>query len=151
MSEHSPSGKRGVDFIGVTCVFFCHDGQGRVLMHKRSNNCRDEQGRWDCGGGSMEFGETFEQAVRREVFEEYCVEPDEVVTVEARNVLRDNHGTSTHWIAVIHAVKVNPEDVRIGEPEKIDEIGWFSPMEFPANRHSMFDDHFEIVRPIVCL
>ena len=52
--------KRGIDYIGVTVVFYCHDGAGRLLLHKRSVACRDEQGRWDVGGGSMEFGETFE-------------------------------------------------------------------------------------------
>ncbi len=66
--------KRGEDYIGVTCVFFCHDGNGRFLLHKRSEKCRDEQGRWDCGGGSMEHGETFEQAVCRESGEESGVE-----------------------------------------------------------------------------
>lgn len=36
--------QRGIDFIGITCVFYCHDGQGNFLMHKRSKNCRDEIG-----------------------------------------------------------------------------------------------------------
>lgn len=53
--------KRGVDCIGVTCIFLCHDGNKRVLLHKRSVNCRDEHGRWDCGGGALEFGEEFER------------------------------------------------------------------------------------------
>jgi ADP-ribose pyrophosphatase YjhB (NUDIX family) len=47
-------------------------------MHCRSKNCRDEQGCWDCGGGSMEFGETFEETVKREVEEEYGVVPIEI-------------------------------------------------------------------------
>ncbi len=50
--------KKGIDYIGVTCVFYCHDGKGKLLLHKRSENCRDEKGRWDCGGGAMELGET---------------------------------------------------------------------------------------------
>ena len=29
----------GVDYIGVTVVFYCHDGKGNFLMHKRSKNC----------------------------------------------------------------------------------------------------------------
>ena len=141
--------KKGVDHIGVTCVFFCHDGNGRVLLHKRSQNCRDEQGRWDCGGGSMEFGETFDQTVRREVFEEYGVLPEEVVNVEAKNVLRTHNETQTHWIAVLHAVKISPDNVKIGEPEKMDDIGWFHIDDFPEERHSMLDCHFEIVKPFI--
>ena len=141
--------KRGIDYIGVTCVFYCHDGEGRVLLHRRSKNCRDEQGRWDCGAGSMEHGETFEEAVRREIKEEYCVVPEKVVHVSTHNVIRDNHGTKTHWIAVLHAVQVDPELVRIGEPEKMDEIAWFLSGDFPEDRHSMLDAHFEMVRPFL--
>ena len=88
--------KRGIDYIGVTVVFYCHDGAGRLLLHKRSAACRDEQGRWDVGGGSMEFGETFEEAVRREVREEYGVEPLSVVYAATTNVLREHDGCTTH-------------------------------------------------------
>ncbi len=142
--------KRGVDYIGVTVVFFCHDGNGRILLHKRSSNCRDEQGRWDCGGGSMEFGEDFEAAVRREVLEEYCADPIEVKLVRAKNVLRSNNGTPTHWIAVLHAVEVDPSKVGIGEPGKMDEIGWFSHNDLPEPLHSMLDPHFDAVRHEIC-
>jgi 8-oxo-dGTP diphosphatase len=55
---------RGIDYIGITCVFFCHDGKGNILLHKRSEKCKDEQGNWDCGGGALEFGEEFDQGVR---------------------------------------------------------------------------------------
>lgn len=40
---------KGIDYIGITCIFFCHDGNGKILMHKRSKNCRDEIGNWDIG------------------------------------------------------------------------------------------------------
>ena len=70
--------KRGVDYIGVNVVFYCHDGKGNILLHKRSQQCRDELGRWDSGAGSMEFGESFADAVTREVFEEYGVKPKKI-------------------------------------------------------------------------
>lgn len=138
--------KRGVDYIGVNVVFFCHDGQGRVLLSRRSRNCRDECGLWDCGAGSMEHGETFDEAVKREVLEEYLVEPEEIEYVASRNVLRDNGGTPTHWVANLHVVKVDPAEVGIGEPDKIDELGWFRPDEFPAELHSMVPPHFAVVK-----
>ncbi|MFH1631501.1 MAG: NUDIX domain-containing protein [bacterium] len=138
--------KRGVDYIGVCVVFFCHDGAGRVLLHRRSQTCRDERGRWDCGGGSMEHGEKIEDAVRREVMEEYCADPLDVKFVQATNVMRDNEGVPTHWIALLHAVHLNSDEVKIGEPDKIDELGWFHPEEFPDPPHSCLHPHFDLVR-----
>ena len=67
--------KRGIDFVGVTCSFLCHDGNGRILMHKRSQNCRDEQGRWDLGAGALEHGESVKKAVEREKLMRNTVRP----------------------------------------------------------------------------
>jgi 8-oxo-dGTP pyrophosphatase MutT (NUDIX family) len=61
----------GVDFIGITTPFYCHDGNGNILMHKRSSNCRDEQGRWDAGSGKLEQSLSLEENVLQEVLEEY--------------------------------------------------------------------------------
>lgn len=63
--------KAGIDYIGITTPFYCNDGKGNFLLHKRSNNCRDEHGTWDMGGGKVELGEILEEAVLREVLEEY--------------------------------------------------------------------------------
>ena len=128
--------RRGVDYIGVNVVFWCHDKEGRVLMQKRSQKCRDEQERWECGGGSMEFGETFESAIRREVMEEFGTEPIEIEYVSTENVLREHDGRRTHWIKNMHWVLVDPEKVRVGDPEKMDEIGWFSLDNLPEPLHS---------------
>ena len=138
--------KRGVDYIGVNCVFWCHDAGGRVLMHRRSKNCRDEQGTWDCGGGSMEFGESFEDSVRREVLEEYGVEPLEIEYVTTKNVLRTHNGTPTHWIKNLHWVLVDPKKVRNGDPEKIDEIGWFELDHLPSPLHSQIKIEVEVIK-----
>lgn len=45
-------------------VIVC-DEEGRVLLHRRSDN-----GCWGFPGGSMELGESFEDTARREIFEE---------------------------------------------------------------------------------
>jgi 8-oxo-dGTP diphosphatase len=138
--------KRGVDYIGVNVVFWCHDGKGNVLMHKRSNKCRDEQGRWDCGGGSMEFGETFEDAVRREIMEEYGVQPVKIEYLLTRNVLRGNEGNKTHWIKNLHWVLVDREKVCNGEPEKIEELGWFTFENLPSPLHSQIGFEVEALK-----
>ncbi len=118
----------------VSCVFVCHDGAGRILLARRSERARDEPGAWDCGAGALEFGETFEAAVTREVGEEYAVSPLEIRQLGVRNVLRDD--PPSHWVAVVFAVRVDPARVRIGEPHKFDELDWFAPGELPAPLHS---------------
>lgn len=129
--------RRGVDHIGVTVCFVVHDGKGNVLLQKRSQNCRDERGTWDVGGGAVEFGERIEDAVRREVTEELCTKPVKVEFLLAYDAHRTNHEKEqTHWVALGHAVQVDPSKVKIGEPYKIDEIGWFNSKNLPKPLHS---------------
>lgn len=135
--------KRGVDHIGVTVNFFIHDGKGRILLQKRSKHCRDEQGKWDIGGGAVEFGEELEEAVAREVEEELSVKPKKIEFVQVYDAHRENSGTQTHWVAINFAVLVNPKDVKIGEPHKIDEIGWFTKDNLPSPLHSQFFKAFQ--------
>jgi 8-oxo-dGTP diphosphatase len=118
----------------VSCVFVCHDGDGRVLLARRSAGARDEPGTWDCGAGAIEFGETFEQAVIREVTEEYATAPLTIELRGVRNVLRAD--PPSHWVAVIFSVRVDPTAVRIGEPHKFDDVAWFDPAALPSPLHS---------------
>ncbi len=138
--------QRGIDYIGVTVVFYCHDGKGNFLMHKRSKNCRDEIGNWDNGGGALEFGESFEDAARREIKEEYCCEVEELKFVTMYNVLRKNGNKATHWVAILFTAKVDPKKVRVGEPKYMDDIGWFSDKNLPEPLHSQFDICFNLVK-----
>ncbi len=138
--------RRGIDYIGLTCVFFCHDGKGNLLMHKRSRRCRDEIGRWDCGSGSMEFGETFEKAAIREIREEYCVTPSDLKFCGVTNVIRRHNGKRTHWVALIFTAKVDPRKAKMGEPEKMDGIAWFKTNKLPKPLHSMLLKHLAMAR-----
>lgn len=139
--------KKGIDFIGVCCVFFCHDGKGNILMHKRSQNCRDEIGNWDVGGGSLEFGESFEEGVLREIKEEYSCDALELKFISPYNVLRTNHqGKKTHWVALLFIAKVDPKKVKIGEPHFMDEIGWFSKDSWPEPIHSNFHLAYQLIK-----
>jgi ADP-ribose pyrophosphatase YjhB (NUDIX family) len=119
-------------------VFVCHDGAGRVLLARRSAGARDEPGSWDCGAGALEFGETFDEAVAREVTEEYAAAPLAVDLLGVRNVLRAD--PPSHWVAVIFAVRVDPGQVTIGEPHKFDELGWFRLDALPVPLHSQLPE-----------
>jgi len=139
------SGK-GIEFIGVSCVFYCYDKSGNLLLQKRSDACRDENGRWDCGGGAMKHGETFEQTVKRELREEYCISPLKMKMIGINNILRRHKGVKTHWVAVIYAILVDPKKVKIGDHKSIVEIIWAKPSNLPKPLHSMYLTHLQFVK-----
>jgi 8-oxo-dGTP diphosphatase len=141
---------RGIDFIGVTCAFICYDDRGRILMGKRSQNCRDEQGKWDFGGGAHEFGATLEQTIRREIKEEYGTTPNSLSFVkvyDAHRALAD--GRLTHWVCVLYTAEVDAKRVRNNEPYKIDEIGWFDIDKLPEELHSQAVHNIASAKPFI--
>jgi ADP-ribose pyrophosphatase YjhB (NUDIX family) len=128
--------KAGIDYTGVTAFFFCHDGAGKFLLHKRSQNCRDEQGHWDSGGGKVEFGEDLREAVLRELKEEYGCDGEIEIQLPAVSRSRVHDGVPTHWICIGFIIKIDPTEAKNNEPTAIDEIGWFKLDEFPEPLHS---------------
>ncbi|HEV7964471.1 MAG TPA: NUDIX domain-containing protein [Actinoplanes sp.] len=127
----------------VSCVFVCHDRDGRLLLARRSAGARDEPGAWDCGAGALEFGETLEAAVSREVGEEYATKPLKIELTGVRNVLRDD--PPSHWVAIVFAVLVDPATVCIGEPHKFDALGWFERGALPTPLHSQLPATLELL------
>jgi len=137
-AEESVDLKRGIDHIGVGVCMVIHDGMGSVLLMKRGEKARDEQGRWDICGGAIEFSESIDDALKRELMEELCTIPQEVIFLTAYDAHREHQGQPTHWVQLIHTVKVDPQTIKIGEPHKIAEIGWFNKDTLPDPKHSQF-------------
>jgi ADP-ribose pyrophosphatase YjhB (NUDIX family) len=135
--------KKGEDFIGVTVVYLCHDGKGNILMSKRGLSCRDEQGKWDIGGGAMEFGDTIDFTLRKEIKEEYSTDVISYDFLGFRDVHRENEGKKTHWIALDFKVLVDKEKVKNGEPHKFDEVKWFDLKHLPEVQHSQLSKFWE--------
>jgi 8-oxo-dGTP diphosphatase len=132
--------KQGIDHIGVSVVYFCHDGKGNFVAMKRGTNARDENGRWDIGGAGMEFGERAEQTLVREIKEEFCTDVIDYEFLGFRDVHRELNGKPTHWIALDFKVLIDPYKVAIGEPHKFDDLKWFTLEDFPENMHSQFPE-----------
>lgn len=131
---------KGISFTGVTTSFFCHDGKGNLFFAKRSVNTRDEHGRWDTGGGGLKHGQSLVDNTLREIKEEYDVVPSRLEFLGYSDVFRTNDsGEATHWLSMCFVAKVNAADVRINEPEMVDDSGWFGLDNLPSPLHSQFD------------
>ena len=135
--------KEGEDFTGVTIVFQCHDGKGNFLFARRGANARDEHRTWDPGGGWLEFGDTVEETLRKEIMEEYCTPVLDYEFLGYRDVHRTHNGDKTHWIALDFKVLVDRDKVANGEPHKMDEVAWFPLDALPTPMHSQWPVFYE--------
>jgi len=131
--------QKGFDHIGVSVITMCHDGSGKYLISQRGEGCKDERGRWEpAGGGSVEVGESLEDAVRREVMEECGGKVTEIQFMGFREVFREIDGVKSHWIAFDYKAQIDPQDVSITEPDKCTELRWCAIDEIPQPQHSQF-------------
>jgi 8-oxo-dGTP pyrophosphatase MutT (NUDIX family) len=137
---------KGIDYIGVSVVYFCHDGQGNFIMAKRNGNARDEHGRFDIGGGAIEFDQTVEETIIKEIKEEYCADVLDYEFLGFRDVHREHQGKATHWVALDFKVLVDRDQVKNGEPHKFDEIKWFTLDNLPENYHSQFPNFLKLYK-----
>ncbi len=128
--------KPGFDFTGLFAIFICHNGQGKFLMSKRGLQARDEQGTWEFGGGRIEFGESPEEAVKRELLEEYnCKTIYDIKALSPFNLLRTQNQQQTHWIGFPFLIHINPDEVKNNEASTIETIEWFDMHSLPNPLH----------------
>lgn len=135
--------EKGLECIGVGVIFFCHDGTGKFLMGLRSTKARDEQDKWDIGGGAIEWGDDVIETLKREVKEEYCCDVLEYEFLGYRDVKRTVNGKPSHWIALDYKVRIDPTQVKNGEPHKFNDVQWFTLATIPENAHSQFPAFLE--------
>jgi mutator protein MutT len=121
--------KKGIDHIGVGVGAIIFDAEGRVFLAKRGSGARNERNRWEFPGGGVEFGETLEHALVREIEEEYGFEIEVQELLDVVDHLIPDEGQ--HWVSPTFICRVKSGAPRIREPHKCDEIGWFSLDEIP--------------------
>ena len=116
--------KPGIDYIGVGVGALIFDKKGKFFMTLRGPKAKNERGKWEIPGGAVEFGETFETALQREIFEEYGikVKVQELLHVCA-HIIPDEQ---QHWVSPTYICKIIEGEPHIKEPEKCSDMGWFS-------------------------
>ena len=119
--------KPGKDYIGVGCGAFILNKDGKVLLQQR--NKEPEKGYWSIPGGKLEWMETFEDAVKREVKEECDVD----IQVEKLLGICDHivKNENQHWVSPSFLCKITNGEPKIMEPTKHTDMKWFSLNELP--------------------
>lgn len=104
--------------------------KGEFLLQRRANTGFLD-GYYDFASGHLEFGESYQVCAARETKEEFGidVEPDELV---AAALFHSAFEPKVNYLNVIFRTKMFKGTPIIGEPEKIDHIGWYAPKDFPA-------------------
>jgi 8-oxo-dGTP diphosphatase len=121
--------KRGVDYIGVGVGAVIVDANGRLFLAKRGPKAKNERGLWEFPGGSVEFGETLAETLKREMHEEYGIEIAVGELLDVVDHILPEEGQ--HWVSPSFICSIASGEPVIQEPEKCSEIGWFFPDKAP--------------------
>lgn len=116
--------RKGIDYIGVGVCAVISNEEGKFFLAKRGEEARNESGKWEFPGGSIEFGDTLKDSIIREMQEELGIEiapSDQLSAID--HIIPDEN---QHWVAHAFMAKIVKGEPKILEPEKCEEIGWFS-------------------------
>jgi catechol 2,3-dioxygenase len=114
----------GTDVIGVGVGALIFNDEGKLLMAKRGPAARNERGKWEIPGGAIEFGETLEQGLKREIKEELniTIKVGELLQVFDHILKKERQ----HWVSPTYICRLVKGTPKIMEPTKCAEIGWFT-------------------------
>ena len=116
--------KRGIDYIGVGVGAAIFNNEGKLFITLRGKKANNERGTWEIPGGGVEFGETLEHALKREMKEEYDIEIEVIELLGIfDHIIPDD---KQHWVSPSYICKIVKGTPRIVEPDKCSELGWFS-------------------------
>ena len=123
--------QQGLDYIGVGVGAVIMGDDGRVFLALRGREARNERGKWEFPGGSVEFSETLETALAREVREEFGFEVDVVDLLDVVDHIIP--GEKQHWVSPTFLCRIKSGVPRILEPHKCDAIAWLAVDEIPVD------------------
>ena len=124
--------------LGVGAII--EDSNGRILLVKHiPERGGFWQGKWICPGGKLEFGETIEEGIRREVKEETQLEIDLVTPLPPFDrVVKSDDGVSLHVIYIDYLARVIGGKLEPGSD--IGEARWVEKGQIPQMWEELHDD-----------
>jgi 8-oxo-dGTP diphosphatase len=122
--------KPGIDYIGVGCGPLIVNEKGETLLLKRGPGSKNDAGVWNKPGGTVEFSESIEDAIKRETKEEVGVDIEIIGYLRHTDQRLPKEGQ--HWVAINCVARIIAGVPKIMEPDKISELRWF-PLDAPPS------------------
>jgi 8-oxo-dGTP diphosphatase len=119
--------KIGVDYIGVSAGAVISNKDGKIFLAKRGQSARDDIGLWEFPGGAIEFYETREHAVHRNIKEKYDFDIEIIKVLGIYDVI--DKINKDHWLSTTFVCKYVGGDPKIVQPDKCSDFNWFTPDE----------------------
>ena len=112
--------------VGVMIV----NDKGEILMGKRSGS--HGAGEWSFPGGSVEFGETIFEAIKREAGEETNLEVNNLELIAINDETRYIESDGKHHVVIGFKAKSFAGDLKNNEPDKHVSWSWFAMNKLPS-------------------
>jgi 8-oxo-dGTP diphosphatase len=103
--------------VGIAAFIY---RDGKFLMTKRHGS--HGAGAWSVPGGHLEFGESWEDCIKRETMEEVGIEIGNVQFMATTNDIFESE--DKHYITIWLTADWVANEPAIGEPDKILELAW---------------------------
>jgi len=112
-----------VPLVGVGAMIL---KEGKVLLGRRRGSHGSESFGWP--GGHLKFGETLEQGVTREVFEETGLVVTSLKFLCISNII--DYGK--HYLDIQFLAEVEPGQPKVLEPDRVESWDWYSLNDLPS-------------------
>lgn len=125
-----PENKKGPGVrVGLVAIIM---REGRMLFGIRKNT-ETANGQWAFPGGRMDYGETPEDGICREIKEEtgLVVDIDDVKFLTYKNEFFPNQ--QRHYISLIFFIETTKGEPECKEPDKCEGWEWLDPFNLPEN------------------
>ena len=117
------------------------NSKGEILLEKRAKNVLLYPGYWGLPGGLIEYGETIEQAIRREIREELGVDSKVIKYAKKPMMNFAEKGKKLQYLDIPVYCKIKGKPMAKDETQ---DVKWFAPKEI--KKMKMAYNHKEILK-----
>jgi len=139
--------KPGKDCIGVSVFALVFNSRNEFLLIRTrpsEKKSKEYNNIWSMPGGTIEFGETVNDALVREIFEETGLKIQDIKFLCYNDFIRPDEGK--HWVSLNFKAFSTDDHFTSNDTTEIKECSWFNFKNVPENISQFTKKCLEIVR-----